>query len=89
MYVVQSGKINVFITSADGSTLSLKVVKTGDFVASLLSFTDVLTVSDFDLMFFRKSIWSELKCDANLCYFFRDMLNRIKQFLREQLKIRL
>lgn len=44
MYVVQSGKINVFITGSDGSVLSLKIVKTGESVTSLLSFTDVLTV---------------------------------------------
>lgn len=47
VYVVQSGKINVFITNSDGSTLSLKIVKTGESVTSLLSFTDVLTVSVF------------------------------------------
>lgn len=45
VYVVQSGKLNVFITNSDGSTLSLKIVKTGESVTSLLSFTDVLTVS--------------------------------------------
>ncbi|XP_024215702.1 neuropathy target esterase sws isoform X3 [Halyomorpha halys] len=43
VYVVQNGKVSVFVTSADGSTISLKVVKTGDSVTSLLSFTDVLT----------------------------------------------
>ncbi|XP_035706024.1 neuropathy target esterase sws-like isoform X1 [Folsomia candida] len=42
-YVVQSGVLNVFITEPDGSTLTLKVVKEGDSIASLLSFTDVLT----------------------------------------------
>lgn len=45
VYVIQSGKVNVFITGADGSTISLKCVKTGESVTSLLSFTDVLTVS--------------------------------------------
>lgn len=44
MYVVQSGKLNVYITQPDGSTLSLKVVKTGESVTSLLSFIDVLFV---------------------------------------------
>jgi CRP-like cAMP-binding protein len=44
-YVVQSGKLNVFITETDGSTVTLKIVKEGDSIASLLSFTDVLTVS--------------------------------------------
>lgn len=43
--MVQSGKINVFISNADGSVLSLKIVKPGESVTSLLSFTDVLTVS--------------------------------------------
>ncbi|XP_073984115.1 patatin like phospholipase domain containing sws isoform X3 [Rhodnius prolixus] len=42
-YVVQNGKVNVFVNSNDGSTISLKIVKTGDSVTSLLSFTDVLT----------------------------------------------
>lgn len=45
LYIIQSGKVNVFITGADGSTISLKCVKTGESVTSLLSFTDVLTVS--------------------------------------------
>jgi lysophospholipid hydrolase len=39
-YVVQNGRLNVFITENDGSTISLKV---GDSIASLLSFADVLT----------------------------------------------
>ncbi|KAF2894224.1 hypothetical protein ILUMI_11949 [Ignelater luminosus] len=43
VFVVQSGKVNVFISTADGSTLSLKIVKAGESVTSLLSFTDVLT----------------------------------------------
>ncbi|XP_025833574.1 neuropathy target esterase sws [Agrilus planipennis] len=43
VFVVQSGKLNVFITANDGSTLSLKIVKQGESVTSLLSFTDVLT----------------------------------------------
>ncbi|CAG7837535.1 unnamed protein product [Allacma fusca] len=42
-YVVQSGRLNVFITESDSSTVTLKVVKEGDSIASLLSFTDVLT----------------------------------------------
>lgn len=44
VYVVQSGRVSVSVTNADGSTISLKIVKTGDSVTSLLSFTDVLTV---------------------------------------------
>lgn len=43
MYVVQDGLINVYITGADNSTLSLKYVKKGESVTSLLSFVDVLT----------------------------------------------
>lgn len=42
-YVVQSGRLNVFITECDGTTITLKLVKEGDSIASLLSFTDVLT----------------------------------------------
>lgn len=45
VYVVESGRLNVFVTGSDGSTLTLKIVKTGESVTSLLSFTDVLTVS--------------------------------------------
>ncbi|KAG7303886.1 hypothetical protein JYU34_010791 [Plutella xylostella] len=44
VYVVQTGRVNVYITNPDGSSLSLKVVKAGESVTSLLSFTDVLTV---------------------------------------------
>ncbi|KAF6204717.1 hypothetical protein GE061_018878 [Apolygus lucorum] len=43
VYVVQNGKVNVYINNSDGSIISLKVVKPGDSVTSLLSFTDVLT----------------------------------------------
>ncbi|XP_038208914.1 neuropathy target esterase sws isoform X2 [Zerene cesonia] len=43
VYVVQTGRVNVYITNADGSSLSLKVVRAGESVTSLLSFTDVLT----------------------------------------------
>lgn len=43
----------MFITGADGSVISLKVVKTGDSVTSLLSFTDVLTVSYFNRKYFQ------------------------------------
>lgn len=44
VYVVQTGRVNVYITNQDGTTLSLKVVRAGESVTSLLSFTDVLTV---------------------------------------------
>ncbi|XP_021934163.1 neuropathy target esterase sws isoform X4 [Zootermopsis nevadensis] len=43
VYVIQNGKVNVFITGSDGTAISLKCVKTGESVTSLLSFTDVLT----------------------------------------------
>ncbi|XP_075158640.1 patatin like phospholipase domain containing sws isoform X1 [Haematobia irritans] len=43
VFIVQSGQINVFISNADGSTLSLKTVKKGESVTSLLSFVDVLS----------------------------------------------
>ncbi|KAL3280386.1 hypothetical protein HHI36_017872 [Cryptolaemus montrouzieri] len=43
LYIVQSGKLNVYIASSDGANLSLKIVKTGESVTSLLSFADVLT----------------------------------------------
>lgn len=46
--MIQSGKVNVFITGSDGTAISLKCVKTGESVTSLLSFTDVLTVSESD-----------------------------------------
>lgn len=45
VYVVQSGKINVSITGQEGSLLSLKTVKTGESVTSLLSFIETLSVS--------------------------------------------
>ncbi|XP_034123912.1 neuropathy target esterase sws isoform X4 [Drosophila guanche] len=43
VYIVQSGLINVYIMNADGSTLSLKTVRKGESVTSLLSFVDVLS----------------------------------------------
>jgi hypothetical protein len=48
VYVIQNGKVNVFITGSDGTAISLKCVKTGESITSLLSFTDVLTVSESD-----------------------------------------
>ncbi|KAJ8941151.1 hypothetical protein NQ318_004271 [Aromia moschata] len=41
VYIVQSGKLNVFITGPEG-TNTLKLVKPGESITSLLSFTDVL-----------------------------------------------
>lgn len=50
VFIVQSGLVSVNITLTDGSIIPLKLVKTGDSVTSLLSFTDVLTVSNsYDL----------------------------------------
>ncbi|CAK9810264.1 Neuropathy target esterase sws [Anthophora plagiata] len=43
LFIVQQGLVNVYITGPDGSQISLKLVKTGESVTSLLSFTDVLT----------------------------------------------
>ncbi|XP_011863486.1 PREDICTED: neuropathy target esterase sws isoform X3 [Vollenhovia emeryi] len=43
LFIVQQGLVNVYITGPDGAQISLKVVKTGESVTSLLSFTDVLT----------------------------------------------
>lgn len=64
MFIVQSGLLNVQINNADGSTLSLKHVRRGESVTSLLSFIDVLAVSvsgigrlsvpfNFHLLFFQ------------------------------------
>lgn len=47
VFIVQSGMLNVLINNNDGSTLSLKHVKRGESVTSLLSFIDVLAVSTF------------------------------------------
>ncbi|XP_046752586.1 neuropathy target esterase sws isoform X2 [Diprion similis] len=43
VFIVQQGLVNVFIVGTDGAQISLKLVKTGESVTSLLSFTDVLT----------------------------------------------
>lgn len=45
VFIVQSGQLIVQINNADGSTLSLKHVKQGESVTSLLSFVDILVVS--------------------------------------------
>lgn len=42
VFIVQSGMLNVLINNADGTTLSLKMVKQGESVTSLLSFIDVM-----------------------------------------------
>lgn len=42
VFIVQSGQINVFLNNPDGSSISLKVVKKGESVTSLLSFIDVI-----------------------------------------------
>lgn len=43
VFIVQQGLVNVYITGVDGNQIPLKIVKTGESVTSLLSFTDVLT----------------------------------------------
>lgn len=42
VYIVQSGAVNVFLNNLDGSSVSLKVVRKGETVTSLLSFIDVI-----------------------------------------------
>lgn len=41
VFIVQSGLINVLINNADGTTMSLKTIRKGESVTSLLSFIDV------------------------------------------------
>ncbi|XP_064616209.1 patatin-like phospholipase domain-containing protein 7 [Liolophura sinensis] len=43
IYVIQEGKIEVFVTEQDGTNYLMKEVSTGDSVHSLLSILDVLT----------------------------------------------
>jgi lysophospholipid hydrolase len=43
IYIVQNGQLRVYITDADGSTVTLKGVKKGESICSLLSFTEFLT----------------------------------------------
>lgn len=43
MYIVQSGRLRVYSTENDGSAITLKEVKRGESICSLLSFTDFLT----------------------------------------------
>lgn len=45
VFIVQSGLVSVLINNADGTTMSLKIVRKGESVTSLLSFIDVLVVS--------------------------------------------
>lgn len=45
VFIVQSGCLNVMINNSDGSSLSLKHVRRGESVTSLLSFIDVLAVN--------------------------------------------
>lgn len=44
VFIIQSGLVSINTTSVDSSIIHLKLVKTGDSVTSLLSFTDVLSV---------------------------------------------
>lgn len=43
MYIVQTGRLRVYSTEGDGSAITLKEVKRGEAICSLLSFTDFLT----------------------------------------------
>lgn len=42
VFIVQNGSVNVFLNNPDGSSISLKIVKKGETVTSLLSFIDVI-----------------------------------------------
>uniref|UniRef100_A0A182SBP9 lysophospholipase n=1 Tax=Anopheles maculatus TaxID=74869 RepID=A0A182SBP9_9DIPT len=42
VFIVQTGQVNVFLNNPDGSSITLKVVRQGESVTSLLSFIDVL-----------------------------------------------
>lgn len=44
VFIVQTGQVNVFLNNPDGSSITLKVVRQGESVTSLLSFIDVLVV---------------------------------------------
>lgn len=57
VFIVQSGQINVFLNNPDGSSISLKIVKKGETVTSLLSFVDVLVVNTFLNVFIKNSIY--------------------------------
>lgn len=74
-YILQSGKLNVFISGNEGTT-SLKIVKPGESVTSLLSFTDVLTVL---CCFFISFVW--------IVFLPRAIRIHIKPFLLRRLKI--
>lgn len=43
IFIVQTGKISVYVTEPDGTALELKQVLPGESIISLLSFCDVLT----------------------------------------------
>ncbi|XP_045105769.1 neuropathy target esterase sws-like isoform X1 [Portunus trituberculatus] len=43
IYIVQKGRISVYVSEPDGSTFSLKEVLPGESIISLLSFCDILT----------------------------------------------
>ena len=45
VYMVQSGRVCVYVQEVDGSKHLLKEARPGETVLSLLSFCDVLTVS--------------------------------------------
>ena len=43
IFIVQTGRLNVYATDPEGGTTSLKYVKPGDSIMSLLSFLDHLS----------------------------------------------
>lgn len=52
IYVVQNGKLVIYVTEASGNEFTLKEVGPGECIVSLLSVMDVLTVSKNILIFF-------------------------------------
>lgn len=43
IFIAQTGRLSVFVTDPDGTTLALKEVLPGESIISLLSFCDILT----------------------------------------------
>lgn len=43
IYIVQKGRVSVYVSEQDGSTFTLKEVLPGESIISLLSFCDILT----------------------------------------------
>ena len=52
IYVVQRGRLNIFLVEQDGTELTLKTVTEGESVTSFLSFIDVLMVGCISFLCF-------------------------------------